>query len=105
MICIKTNDRTYGYYKPNRLIKIIANYSDMHFQNECLDNGTVFLNSTKLLNLLKNELSKINNYKKANIHKNKEAVTLKLKSYKWNFDIVPCFLQHQNIIIIINNII
>ena len=23
--------------------------------------------------------------------KNKEAVTLKLKSYKWNFDIVPCF--------------
>ena len=25
------------------------------------------------------------------MHKNQEAATLKLKSYTWNFDIVPCF--------------
>ena len=49
-----------------------------------------------MLNLLKNELAKIYDYEKADIHKNKEAVTLKLNSYRWNFDIVPCFLQCQS---------
>ena len=91
MICIKANYRTYYDLFPNNIIKIIANYYDIYFKNECLDNETIFLNSTKLLNLLKNELAKIDDYEKADIHKNKEAVTLKLKSYKWNFDIVPCF--------------
>lgn len=87
MICIKANYRTYGYYESNRFIRIIGNMYD----EECLEDNTKFLNSTKLLNLLKNELAKIDDYEKADIHKNKEAVTLKLKSYKWNFDIVPCF--------------
>lgn len=91
MICIKANYRTYYDLFPNNIIKIIANDYDIYFKNECLDNETIFLNSTKLLNLLKNELAKIDDYEKADIHKNKEAVTLKLKSYKWNFDIVPCF--------------
>ena len=91
MICIKANYRTYYDLFPNNIIKIIANDYDIYFKNECLDNETIFLNSTKLLNLLKNELAKIDDYEKADIHKNKESGTLKLKSYKWNFDIVPCF--------------
>ena len=91
MICIKANDRTYDDLFPNNIVKIIANGYDRYFRNESLNDDIIFLNSTKLLNLLKNELSNINDYEKADIHKNKEAVTLKLKSYKWNFDIVPCF--------------
>lgn len=69
MICIKANYRTYYDLFSNNIIKIIANVYDRHFKNECLDNETIFLNSTKLLNLLKNELAKIDDYEKADIHK------------------------------------
>jgi Second Messenger Oligonucleotide or Dinucleotide Synthetase domain len=50
------------------------------------------LNSRKLLNKLKSSLSDVHQYEKADIHRNQEAVTLKLKSYTWNFDIVPAFI-------------
>ena len=36
-------------------------------------------------------MSELSDYSKAEMHKNHEAATLKLKSYDWNFDIVPCF--------------
>jgi len=49
------------------------------------------LNSAKLLNALKSSLSGLSDYEQADIHRRQEAVTLKLKSYPWNFDIVPCF--------------
>lgn len=91
MICVKANYRKYDDLLSNNIIKMVANARDMLLRNECLEDNTKFLNSTKVLNLFKNELSRINDYKKADIHKNKEAVTLKLKSYNWNFDIVPCF--------------
>ena len=29
--------------------------------------------------------------RKIEMHKNQEALTLQLKSYPWNFDIIPCF--------------
>lgn len=54
------------------------------------------LNSTKLLNALKSSLEHVDDYDKAEIHRRKEAVTLKLKSYPWNFDIVPCFYTVNN---------
>lgn len=91
MICVKANYRKYDDLLSNNIIKMVANARDMLLRNECLEDNTKFLNSTKVLNLFKNELSNINYYEKADIHKNKEAVTLKLKSYNWNFDIVPCF--------------
>lgn len=49
------------------------------------------LNSTKVKNKLVSELKNISQYEKAEIHARGEAVTLKLKSYIWNFDIVPAF--------------
>jgi len=55
------------------------------------DNGTNTLNSRKVINKFKNLLDKVPQYEKADIKRNLEAVTLKLKSYTWNFDIVPCF--------------
>jgi len=48
-----------------------------------------YVNSTKILNKIKSHLSSISNYKKAEIKKTMQAVTLALKSYDWVFDIVP----------------
>jgi hypothetical protein len=53
--------------------------------------GTYTLNSTKVLNRFKAYLSKVPDYKNADIKKNGEAATLTLDSYEWTFDLVPCF--------------
>jgi hypothetical protein len=53
--------------------------------------GTDILNSIKVINKFKEYLSKIPLYKKADIKRNQEAVTLELNSYEWVYDIVPCF--------------
>lgn len=53
--------------------------------------GTDVLNSIKVVNKFKEYLSKIPSYKKADIKRNQEAVTLELNSYEWVYDIVPCF--------------
>ncbi len=50
-----------------------------------------FINSTKVLLKFRDALSSLRYYEKAEIHKRGEAVTLKLRSYPWNFDIVPAF--------------
>ncbi len=47
------------------------------------------LNSIKLVNKIVSSLDKIEQYKSAKKHRRQEAATLKLKSYDWNFDIVP----------------
>ena len=48
-----------------------------------------YVNSTKVINGIKSGLSDVRKYKKADIKKNMEAVTLSLPSYEWVFDIVP----------------
>ena len=48
-----------------------------------------YVNSTKVINAIKSGLSKAKHYKKADIKKSGEAVTLELASYNWVFDIVP----------------
>ncbi len=49
------------------------------------------LNSRKVINQFIASLSDIEHYSSADIHRQQEAVTLKLSSYEWNFDIVPAF--------------
>ena len=49
------------------------------------------LSSIKIVNKLVSSLNSIEHYKSADIHRRKEAATLKLSSYEWNFDIVPSF--------------
>ncbi|MAZ27103.1 MAG: nucleotidyltransferase [Cytophagaceae bacterium] len=56
------------------------------------NNGTDVLNSIKVINKFKDYLSNIHSYKKADIKRNQEAVTLELNSYEWVYDIVPCFI-------------
>lgn len=55
-------------------------------------NQNLTLNSIKVINILKKSLSSVPHYEKAEIQRNQEAVTLNLKSYDWNFDIVPAFI-------------
>lgn len=56
-----------------------------------LRNDDGALNSRKVLEKIKSQLSEVRFYKKAELHRNQEAATLQLTSYDWNFDIVPCF--------------
>lgn len=60
-------------------------------QMELCNPGTDVLNSIKVVNKFKEYLAKVPSYKKADIKRNQEAVTLELNSYEWVYDIVPCF--------------
>jgi len=60
-----------------------------NLRNLCDDYGS--LNSIKLINKIISSLNEIEHYKSAEKHRRQEAVTLKLNSYEWNFDIVPAF--------------
>ncbi|MBI0066512.1 hypothetical protein H3T50_07480 [Commensalibacter sp. M0134] len=55
------------------------------------NSGNLHLNSRKVLKELKRNLQKVPHYEKAEINLHKQAITLKLNSYPWTFDIVPCF--------------
>lgn len=57
----------------------LAQYAD--------ENG--YISSTRVLSKVKNSLSGISNYSKAEIKRNQQAITLNLTSYTWTFDIVP----------------
>ena len=49
------------------------------------------LNSRKVINQFVRRLSKIPQYRRADIGRNGEAAVLSLESYTWSFDIVPAF--------------
>lgn len=55
------------------------------------------ISSVKILNAYKSKLQSIPQYEKSEIKRNQEAVTLKLTTKLWNFDIVPCFLRKEDI--------
>lgn len=65
---------------------------------EQFSNKDGYINSVKVLNYIKSNLSSINNYRKAEIKKTMEAVTLNLKSYDWVYDIVPAILVQNHYI-------
>jgi len=88
IIGIMAEGTTYSDYT-DKVVMYVNN--DNIAQNSCVNIGTNILNSTKVINKFIGELQKINDYKKSELHKNGAAATLQLKSYAWNFDIVPCF--------------
>ncbi|WP_319995712.1 hypothetical protein [Trichococcus shcherbakoviae] len=55
------------------------------------------LNSRKVINKFVSNLKNIAQYENAEINRRSEAATLKLLSYPWNFDIVPCFFSKPEI--------
>ncbi len=56
------------------------------------------LNSRKIINKFVKELGLVPQYQQADIKRTLQAATLKLKSYDWNFDIVPCFYTSEEMI-------
>lgn len=54
------------------------------------------LNSKRVINKIVFECSNVPQYNNADIKRNQEAATLKLSSYTWNFDLVPCFVTSEN---------
>lgn len=96
MICISGEGRTYSDSGSEIYINAIEQDSN---NNLCTVN-TRYLNSTKVINRYISKLSDLSDYSKAEMHKNQEAATLKLKSYTWNFDIVPCFYTDTELYLI-----
>jgi len=60
----------------------------------CFDNSFI-LNSRKVINKFIEYLGNLTDYEKADIKRNQEAATLKLKSYEWVYDIVPSFITNK----------
>lgn len=87
MLCLSA-EGTRTYYE--RGDAIFINGSDLDRKNGLLDHS-YNLNSTKVINRFIKKLEKLHDYRSAKMHKDMEAATLQLKSYEWNFDIVPCF--------------
>lgn len=87
MICISAEGRTYTRDGDNFYVHGV----DSDDSNGLLTVDTNHLNSTKVINRIIKKLDSLNDYSKAEMHKNHEAATLQLKSYIWNFDIVPCW--------------
>ena len=88
LICLSAEgNRTY-FEESDR---ICINGNDDDIKNKLVHEGTKLLNSTKVINRFISKLAVLYDYRSAEMHKNMEAATLKMKSYTWNFDIVPCF--------------
>lgn len=97
MICLSAEGvRTYVEYTDC----IYMFGSDADRRNGLITSGTDYLNSTKTINRFIKKLSALSDYSKAELHKNQEAVTLQLKSYTWNFDIIPCFYTDREFYLI-----
>lgn len=83
-----------GYYADH------GDYITIHVKEERLallcNNGTDTLNSRKVINKIISQLNQVSQYASAEMKRNQEAATLKLKSYTWNFDIVPCFFTKKD---------
>ena len=87
MICLSAQGRTYTQLGDTYYI----NGLNSDKSNGLMKANTDLLHSTKVINRFIRKLRTLNDYSMADMHKNQEAATLKLKSYDWNFDIVPCW--------------
>lgn len=72
-------------------IRIAVNPESMCLPDLRFDNEN-YLNSRKVLNRFKDALMDIPQYEHAAIRTDHEAVSIKLKSHEWNFDVVPGFM-------------
>ncbi|RUL51919.1 SMODS domain-containing nucleotidyltransferase [Lysinibacillus antri] len=89
IIVFSANGSTYNTYFNN---EITISVPDTATNLRRLTNEDNTLNSVRLLNKLKSSLQNVPQYSAADIKRNQEAITLKLTSYEWNFDIVPAFI-------------
>jgi hypothetical protein len=97
MICL-SGEGTRTYTENSATIYINGSIKDS--DNNLLTQGTKFLNSTKVINRFIVKISELKDYSKAEMHKNQETATLQLRSYPWNFDIVPSFYTDTEVYLI-----
>lgn len=97
MLCYRGCGGVYNIVEVNKTYTITFNSPVESFKGLCEDN---VLNSRKIVENLKMQLANLSGYSQAEIHRNQEAVTLKLSSYPWNFDIVPCFVTTSDFYLI-----
>lgn len=83
------------YHEFTNRIEIYVSESAFQLKALCRDDTNI-LNSRKVINKIISLLDRVPQYEQANIKRNIEAATLKLKSYPWNFDLVPCFLTTKD---------
>lgn len=88
MITLSAENGTYIEYS-DKIEIIVEENADM-LKKLCFDDSNR-LNSRRVINKFIELLKKIPQYEYSDIKRNQEAATLKLATYKWNFDIVPCF--------------
>ena len=99
MICYYGKGGVYDTILKNKKYQI--KFEDGHpFFDDLRNDDGVTLNSRKVINQLIEALSGVEQYSKAEMHRRQEAATLKLKSYPWNFDIVPCFIAQEGFYLI-----
>lgn len=89
------------YDYKNCSIYLKQDVQDSGLWKDCLDEDKS-LHSIKLLNEFKSALTNISQYENADIHRKQQAITLKLSSYEWNFDLVPCFYTTSGVYLIPN---
>lgn len=85
-----------SYFEYTDHIEIKVLDSALRLKKLCND-GTNILNSRKVIEKFKSSLNQVSQYENAEINRNQEAATLKLTSYTWNFDIVPCFFTTEDL--------
>lgn len=95
MLCFKACNASYMQTHNN---DFVIYTTDADNRLKLLSDNDI-LNSRKVIEKIKSSLSSLHHYQKAEIHRQQEAVTLKL-SYTWNFDIVPCFFATDNFYLI-----
>ncbi|QHV95620.1 nucleotidyltransferase [Spirosoma endbachense] len=76
-------------------VEITINPNAQRLTGLCHDD-TSLLNSRKVMNKFKAGLSKVHQYKSAEIKYTQQAAVLNLSSYNWSFDIVPCFMTAED---------
>jgi hypothetical protein len=93
MICLHAQGGNYSETSNGIEINVADDATSL--KKLCYDNTNI-LNSRKIVNKFVSLLSGVPQYDKAEIKRNQEGATLKLTSYDWNFDIVPCFYTTED---------
>ncbi|MCR9520279.1 hypothetical protein NB469_17965 [Vibrio alginolyticus] len=88
LLCMKANGVTYSDI--GGTVYMISPETAAPF-NKLLSDTTGYVSSIKVLNKVKSYLQNIPQYDQSDIKRDNQAMTMKLKTYDWNFDIVPCF--------------
>lgn len=81
------------YRTMDNTIKISVPNSASNLYKLLDDNG--YLSSRRVANKIKNNISKVAQYQKAEVRSSQEAVILNLNSYDWSFDIIPTFMTSK----------